>query len=196
MEPPAFLKFFFLFFLLPATTAVQAEEPIRLPAPGGEVVIPSAADKQVAYDQYHHAPARRVGDTLYVSGVVAGRRKGEGNDLAAYQEQVRRAFRRLEAILTAAGADFGDVVMLNTFHDWQAAPFNGDRPAQFAAFGVIKDEFMKEPYPAWTAVGTSALIFDGGMVVIQAMCICVPRPMLLHRERPTRLPTDLRRVHA
>ena len=41
--------------------------------------------------------------------------------------------------------------------------------AQFAAFSAVKDEFMKVPYPAWTAVGTTALIPDTGIVEIQAI---------------------------
>jgi len=68
-----------------------------------------------------------------------------------------------------AGADFDDVVMLSTFHVWQGPNFEGDRPTQFAAFSAVKDEFMKAPYPAWTAVGTTALIPDTGIVEIQAI---------------------------
>ena len=146
-----------------------SEKAIHIPASGGEVVIATAAEKASAYDQYHYSPARRVGDTLYISGVVAGRRDGEGKDTAAFKDQVRRTFLRLQATLEAAGATFDDVVMLNTFHVWQSPNFEGDRAAQFAAFSAVKDEFMKAPYPAWTAVGTTALVPDNGIVEIQAI---------------------------
>jgi len=146
-----------------------SEKPIRIPSSGGEVVIATSAEKATAYDQYHYSPARRVGDTLYISGVVAGRREGEGKDSAAFKAQVRRAFQRLQATLNAAGASFDDVVMLNTFHVWQGPNFEGDRPAQFAAFSAVKDEFMKAPYPAWTAIGTTSLLPDNGIVEIQAI---------------------------
>ena len=147
----------------------QGERPIRIPSSGGEVIIATAAEKAVAYDQYHYAPSRRVGDTLYISGVVAGRREGEGKDVLAFKAQVRRAFQRIQSTLEAAGASFDDVVMLNTFHVWQSSNFDGDRRAQFEAFSAVKDEFMKAPYPAWTAVGTTALIPDTGIVEIQAV---------------------------
>jgi len=98
-----------------------------------------------------------------------GRRDGEGKDIVAFKAQVRRAFQRIQAALNAAGANFDDVVMLNTFHVWQSPNFEGDRSAQFAAFSAVKDEFMKAPYPAWTAVGTTALIPDTGIVEIQAI---------------------------
>jgi len=161
-----------LFMVGLITAQAQSEKPekaIRIPSSGGEVVIATAAEKTIAYDQYHYSPARRVGDTLYVSGVVVGRREGEGKDVAAFKAQVRRAFQRIQATLEAAGASFDDVVMLNTFHVWQGPNFEGDRAAQFAAFSAVKDEFMKAPYPAWTAVGTTALIPDSGIVEIQAI---------------------------
>ena len=60
-----------------------------------------------------------------------------------------------------------DAVMMNTFHDWSAPEFKGDRLAQFEAFLEVKREFMSAPHPAWTAVGTSSLIRDGGTVEIQ-----------------------------
>ncbi len=59
--------------------------------------------------------------------------------------------------------------MLNTFHIWQGPNFEGDRATQFEAFSAVKDEFMKAPYPAWTAVGTTALIPDTGIVEIQVI---------------------------
>ena len=147
----------------------KSEKTIHIPSTGGEVLIASPAAKASAYDQYHYSPARRVGDTLYISGVVVGRRDGEGKDIAAFKAQVRRAFQRIQATLNAAGTNFDDIVMLNTFHVWQGPNFEGDRAAQFAAFSAVKDEFMKAPYPAWTAVGTTALVPDNGIVEIQAI---------------------------
>jgi enamine deaminase RidA (YjgF/YER057c/UK114 family) len=151
------------------TQSPGADKPIHIPASGGEVVIPNSADKARAYDEYHYAPARRVGDTLYLSGIVVSRRDNEGKDVAAFKEETRRAFRRIQATLEAAGATFDDVVMLNTFHVWQGPNFDGDRPAQFAAFSVVKDEFIKPPYPAWTAVGTTSLLPDNAIVEIQVI---------------------------
>jgi enamine deaminase RidA (YjgF/YER057c/UK114 family) len=163
------LTLFIAGFCPAQTQSTQPEKPIRIPSSGGEVIIATAADKATAYDQYHFSPSRRVGDTLYISGVVVGRRNGEGKDADAFKAQVRRAFHRIQTTLNAAGASFDDVVMLNTFHVWQGPNFEGDRAAQFAAFSAVKDEFMKPPYPAWTAIGTTSLIPDNGIVEIQAI---------------------------
>ena len=64
--------------------------PLKLPAPGGEVILPDA-DSKVNHDEWRFAAVRRVGDMLYVSGVIVSRRKGEGNDVAAFKLQTRRA---------------------------------------------------------------------------------------------------------
>ena len=164
---------FVLSFMLSSGVAMAAEEPLIVPASGGAVVIPTAGDKAV-YDRYHYAPARRAGDTLYISGVVVGRGPTEGTDVAAFKAQVRRAFERIRRTLAAAGCTFDDVTMINSFHVWQGPNFAGDRAAQFATFGEVKDEFMKEPHPAWTAVGTTALIPDAGIVEIQMIAHVPP----------------------
>jgi enamine deaminase RidA (YjgF/YER057c/UK114 family) len=57
--------------------------------------------------------------------------------------------------------------MINSFHDWSAPEFQGDRMSQFIAFREVKAEFMPSPYPAWTAVGTSGLIREAGIVEVQ-----------------------------
>ena len=74
---------------------------------------------------------------------------------------------RLRRNLEAAGSDFQHVVMINSFHVWQGSNFSGTRDEQFKAFEDVIGEFMKPPYPAWTAVGTTGLLSDGGIVEVQ-----------------------------
>jgi enamine deaminase RidA (YjgF/YER057c/UK114 family) len=139
---------------------------VHIPTPSGEVILPSKYDKQ-AYDEYGYAAVRRAGDLVFISGVVVGRRPDEGTDVAAFKAQVRRSFRRIETYLKAAGLGFDDVVMINSFHVWQGPNFTGSREDQFQAFEAVKEEFMRGPKPAWTAVGTTALLPDAGIVEIQ-----------------------------
>jgi enamine deaminase RidA (YjgF/YER057c/UK114 family) len=157
-----------LIALMSVSTTYAAEPawPLKLPAPGGEVVLPDEAAKK-AHDEFRYAAARRVGDTVYLSGVIVHRRSGEGNDVAAFKLQARRALERLRRNLEAAGSDFQHVAMINSFHVWQGPNFNGTRDQQFAAFEEVIGEFMKAPYPAWTAVGTTGLLGDGGIVEVQ-----------------------------
>jgi enamine deaminase RidA (YjgF/YER057c/UK114 family) len=160
-----------------ASTAVVAHAqpayPKIIPSPGGEVVIHSEG-AQRNYDAYKFAPARRAGDFVYVSGVIAGPLGSEGRDAAAFTEQAKRAFRQIEQMLKAEGVGFADVVMINTFHVWNGPGFKGTRDEQFEAFARAKDQFMSAPHPAWTAVGTTGLLADDGVVEIQ-MIAYAPR---------------------
>lgn len=140
--------------------------PMRIPAPHGEVILPNVGSKH-NYDKWHFAAVRRVDDLLYISGQIVGRQEGEGNDAAAFKLQVRRGFERLEATLKAAGASFQDVVMINSFHIWNSPHFAGTRDQHFAVVEDVVAEFIKPPYPAWTAVGTTELLWDRGLIEIQ-----------------------------
>lgn len=150
----------------PALTQPKVTYPRHIPTTSGEVILPTERD-QKAYDAIRYAAARRDGDTLYVSGVIVGRAKDEGKDAEAFKAQARRAFQRLKAVLEASGCSFQDVVMINSFHVWNGPNSDLTRDEQFAAFEAVKDEFMPPPHPAWTAVGTTGLLSDSGIVEVQ-----------------------------
>src|SRR5205085_2365014 len=105
--------------------------------------------------------------TLYISGVIVARADGEGTDAEAFKTQVRRAFKSIEATLKASGAGFEDVVMINSFHVWEGPDQPAPRWEQLTIFNAVKDEFMKAPYPAWTAVGTTGLLAPHGVIEVQ-----------------------------
>ncbi len=150
-----------------ADTPKAAETfPLRIPAPHGEVILPSKESK-VAHDEWHYSAIRRVDDMLYLSGQIIGRRPDEGNDAAAFRLQVRRGFERLQRTLATAGASFADVVMINSFHVWNSPHFAGTREEHFKVVEAVAAEFLKPPYPAWTAVGTTGLLSDTGLIEIQ-----------------------------
>jgi enamine deaminase RidA (YjgF/YER057c/UK114 family) len=158
----------FVLSLLAATaeTPPAPDFPMHIPTKSGEVILATPGDKQ-NYDEYGFAQVRRAGDLVFVSGVIVGRRPGEGNDVEAFKAQTRRAFRRIQGALEAAGLGFDDVVMINSFHIWSGPNFTGARDQQFEAFEQVKEEFMHGPHPAWTAVGTTGLLYDGGIVEVQ-----------------------------
>lgn len=86
------------------------------------------------------------GDTIYLSGVVAGPVAGETSLTPAYE----RAFARIDAILQRLGATWDDVLVFDTFH-------KGSVSAQVEELVPVKNRYIKAPFPAWTAVGVSDL---------------------------------------
>lgn len=124
-----------------------------------EGVVPEAM--QSWYDGFHFSPAIRAGDMIYLSGIVAGRPEGADPDQAAYEERFTRAFDAITLVLTEAGADWGDVVEMTSFH----VDF-GDE-TQRAAFMAVRDRYIQEPWPAWTAIGVERLWGENGLVEIR-----------------------------
>lgn len=109
-----------------------------------------------------YAPVIRVGDMVIVSGVPAG---GDGT----YEDKIRRMYQRVGDLLEAAGATFDDVVELTTFHLEPA-----DSPAfraEFDEYMPIHREFFGDHRPAWTAVGTTALLSPTAVVEMRVIAV-------------------------
>jgi enamine deaminase RidA (YjgF/YER057c/UK114 family) len=96
-----------------------------------------------------------TGDTIYLSGVVVGVREGEIDLRLGYT----RAFERISAILRNAGATWDDVVEITSFHT--------DLTTQMPAMVAVKRNYVKSPFPAWTAIQVSRLIPTNGITEIK-----------------------------
>ena len=122
------------------------------------VVIPDGM--QNFYEQFHFAPAVRVGRRVFCSGQVGNGPDGKLDPDPAVQ--INTAFEQVRSVLEEAGASFADVVEMTSFH----VGFN----EHIGIFMQVKDGFVKEPYPAWTAIGGSELAF-GALVEIKVTAI-------------------------
>jgi len=108
---------------------------------------------------WHLAPVLDTGDFVFLSGVT-----GAHPDLSVSDDpetQFRDTFKFLAANLEAADLRLDNIVEMTTYHV-------GLR-RHLAAFVKIKDEFINEPYPAWTAIGVTELITEGTLVEIRAI---------------------------
>src|SRR5438105_1168725 len=76
------------------------------------VILSDNPDARKIEQEWGFADAVVTGDTLYLSGVVAGLRPGETGLITAYD----RAFQRIGKILERAGASWDDVVDITSFH--------------------------------------------------------------------------------
>ena len=130
------------------------------PAPSREHLAPPGMEG--AYHRWHYTPVVKIGDMVIVSGIPAGR--GD-----TYEEKVRGMFESLEKHLAEAGATMGDVVELTSFH--AEATDSASFQAEFARFAPIHHEFFPDHYPAWSAVGTTALLMSGAPVELRAVAI-------------------------
>jgi enamine deaminase RidA (YjgF/YER057c/UK114 family) len=132
------------------TTSATARDPAT-------VLMPENPEARAFQEAVGYSTAVIAGDTIYLSGVVAGPAKGE-SDLAPEYE---RAFRHIAATLARAGASWDDVVDITTFHTDLAAHIDG--------FAAVKNRHVKAPFPAWTAIGVSRLYESTAVVEIKVV---------------------------
>ena len=117
-------------------------------------MAPDPGERKFQQD-WGYADAVVSGDLVTLSGVVAGVRPGETDLRAAYT----RAFERLGAVLQRAGLSWDDVVDITSFHT--------DLTTQMPAIVAVKKKYMRDPPPAWTAIGVSRLIPNSGITEIK-----------------------------
>lgn len=114
-----------------------------------------------------YSQAVKCGDTVYVSGQIP-LDPATGNLVEGpIEAQIRRVFDNLKAIVTAAGADFSQVVKVNVFLT---------DLGNFATLNKIMSEYFKEPYPARAALQVSALP-KGATVEIDCVVEMGPDPL-------------------
>lgn len=118
-------------------------------------IMPEDAESLEFQTQFGYADAVVVGDTIYLSGVVANRLPGEDSLEPAFE----RAFVRIGATLARAGASWSDVVDMTTFHT--------DLAGQITPFSRVKNRYVAAPFPAWTAIGISSLFEPTAVVEIK-----------------------------
>jgi enamine deaminase RidA (YjgF/YER057c/UK114 family) len=120
-----------------------------------KIVMDSDPEGAKFQAEWGYASAIRVGDTIYLSGVVAGVRRGETDLTLGYE----RAFKEIGATLKSAGATWDDVIDITTFHT--------DLTTQMPAIVAVKNRYIKAPFPAWTAIQVARLIPTNGITEIK-----------------------------
>jgi len=113
------------------------------------------------YAETHIPAAVIMGDTLRLTGHT-----GEANDgafSADPETQIRQTFLNIEMTLTEAGANWSDVVEINSYHV-------GLQNQTETVLGVAA-EFLEAPFPPWTAVGISELIYP--QAIVEISCVAV-----------------------
>lgn len=140
---------------------------VRLhPTATGTVVVPAVLQTDV--EQFHYAPARRAGDFVYLSGVVACNPHAAPMDAEEFQQELRRVFSLIGQLLGACHARMEDVVELQMFHVLGSGRLALDKAGQLAAIAAVRDEFFPAPYPACVELAVADLNPEGGLVEIKA----------------------------
>ena len=128
--------------------AKQSLNPEGLPKPFGPFVQLTIAE-----------PGGRL---VFLSGAVAfdgdGNVVGEGDIVA----QTRRIMENMKIALRAAGADFGDVVKITNYVT---------DASEYPKIAPVREEYLKEPYPASTLIEVQSLIYPELLIEIEAIAV-------------------------
>lgn len=115
-------------------------------------------------------PGAPAADSGYSPAILAAGQQmlfisGQGpEDLDADMEtQVRQTFDRIGMLLEAAGATFANVVILRSYwvHMLRDLPI----------YRKVRKDYLVEPYPASTAIGTPELAIEGLELEIEAVAL-------------------------
>jgi len=122
-----------------------------------DIVVPE--EDKAPYKNFHFASAAKARGLVICSGQI-GSQAGGGVPASA-EEEFRNAWRGVGKVLAEAGLGYDDIVDITSFHV-------GLRE-NLGTFMKVKDEFVKEPYPAWTAIGVTELAVPGARVEVRVV---------------------------
>ncbi|NJM82696.1 MAG: RidA family protein [Tabrizicola sp.] len=127
------------------------------------------AGSAAAMAEIKASPGMISGDHVFLTGMTGS--APDGSMPEDPEDQFRRAFEKIGAVLKEAGLGFGAIVEMTSFHI-------GLRD-HFDLFAAVRARYVTAPYPAWTAVEVAALRRPGAVVeirVVAAMETPLPRP--------------------
>lgn len=120
-----------------------------------EVVNPKGSEPLL--ERFHFSQGAWSGDVLLCSGQIGMGPDGRVPDDP--EEEFRNAWRGVVAVLEQAGLGTGAIVEYTSYHV--------GLQEHMATFMKVRDEFLQEPWPAWTAIGISELAVPGARVEVR-----------------------------
>jgi len=126
-----------------------------------KAIVPSAL--QSYYNDWKMSPGHLSGDHLFLTGFTGA--NADGSLSGDPETQMRSAFEKVGSVLREAGLDFGSLVEMTTYHV-------GLRD-HLELFKRVRADYVKEPYPAWTAIEVAGFVREGAVIEIRAVARAV-----------------------
>ena len=120
-------------------------------------IIPE--DLKGYYDDWHMSPGLLCDGFLFFTGFTGTRT--DGTLSSDPEQQIRDAFAKVASVLEAGGMSFADIVEMTSYHV-------GLRD-HLEIFQSVRNEHVREPYPAWTAIEVAGFVREGAIVEIRVI---------------------------
>ena len=111
------------------------------------------------YDNFHFSEATKSNGFLLCSGVIGTGEKGKLPD--DIKEEFRNAWSGIGKLLAECNISYDNIVEYTSYHV--------GLQANMRDFMSVRDEFLSEPWPAWTAIGITELAVPGAHVEIRVI---------------------------
>ncbi len=118
-------------------------------------------------ERYTFSPAVRAGNVVFISGTTATDEQGTIVGPGDMVAQTRHIYRKLDALLRAAGGSLRDVIETT---EYVTTTTDYARTAQ-----VRREVFGGPPYPAATGVVVAGLVRAGALIEISAVAVLPTR---------------------
>lgn len=122
-----------------------------------KAIIPE--DLQSYYDDWHMSPGLLCDGFVFFTGFTGA--NADGTLSSVPEIQMRNAFAKVQSVLEAGGMGFGHIVEMTTYHVGLREHLD--------VFKSVRDEFVVEPYPAWTAIEVAGFVREGAVVEIRVI---------------------------
>lgn len=120
-----------------------------------QTIMPEDESGRAFMEQFGFSEAVIHGNTVYLSGVIAGPTPEGMTREQAYD----RTFQYIGSVLERAGSSWDDVVDLTTYHV--------EIDESLPALATVKNRYVNAPFPAWTAIDIDRLYAPDGEVEIK-----------------------------
>lgn len=122
-----------------------------------QTIVPESGKS--AYKHFHFSQAVKSGGLLVCSGQIGTQPDHTLPETA--EEEFRNAWKAVGVVLKEAGLGFEDIVEYTSYHVGLSQ--------HIRAFMKVRDEVLREPWPAWTAIGITELAVPGARVEIRVI---------------------------
>jgi len=144
--------------MMTSTTAWADDKPAPI-----QTIMPENVSARALLERFGFSQAVIHGDTVYLSGVIAGPVPEGMTD----EEMYERVFAHIGTTLQRTGSSWNDVIDITTFHV--------DIDQSIVPLAAAKDKFVNAPFPAWTAIGIDRLFTPDGLVEIKVVARLTPK---------------------
>lgn len=120
-------------------------------------IVPEAM--QPLYDDWRMSPGLACNGFVFLTGLNGVWPDGRVSSDPA--RQIKDAFAQVELVLHEAGLNFGHVVEMTSYHVGLRDHLN--------LFKSLRADYVREPYPAWTAIEVAGFASEGVIVELRVI---------------------------